>query len=278
MTFALPSDTTERLRREGFLLLPLPGPSLQAIDAAFDAARSFFAEPDSEKDACRLPLDCGYRPCGAEFSMSPDIPDALESFTISERTRGNGNALVVASGLSLHQRMFAAFTDIEILSERLICRIANDVGHDAPQLVAGSLRRWSRLQLNHAQPNETSNDFINEVHEDGHFLTIVKSTGAGLEVRLPSGEFVPLPVGTGEVLIMPGQIACLMTGGVIQPLYHRVRKVSDQPGRMALLFFADIAPEHCIPWKRTPENAGIDIAQRVLTNSSRFGVRDFPLQ
>ena len=279
MSIELPPDTTVRLRTQGFLQLVAQDAVLEAVQATFTAAREFFAASEEEKHGCVLPLDCGYRPYGAEYSVTADIPDALESFTVSDRARIHGVAMSSTRGHELYARMDAAFGLMEVLSEALAHQIASDVsGGTAGALCAGAFRRWSRLQLNFARPTATSNDFINELHEDGHFLTIVKSTGSGLEVRTPQGNFISPAVEPHEVLVMPGQIVSLMTAGEIKPLYHRVRKMRGQAERMALLFFADIVPQYCVPWKHSEAYAGIDIGARVLTNSSRFGLRDFPIE
>ncbi|WP_407185115.1 carbamoyltransferase N-terminal domain-containing protein [Bradyrhizobium centrosematis] len=45
---------------------------------------------------------------------------------------------------------------------------------------------------------------------------------------------------------------------------------------MSLLFFADLDPQLCKPWKITPANRDVDIASRVLGNAARFGMDRFP--
>ena len=271
------TDLVQQLRECGYATVALPAVCQQAIDATFEAGMQFFNAAASDKLACRLPLDCGYRAFGTEYSVSSSIPDALDSFTVSDRTRTSGEMLLVEVGRTLHRRMSLAFDMLEQVADQLVQKIARDAG--GPNVLpARILRRWSRLQLNRAQPLATQNHYVNELHEDGHFLTIAKSTGPGLEVKCPDGTFQSPTVAGGDGLIMPGQIAELMTGGKVRPLYHRVRKLGGQDNRMALLFFADITPEYCEPWIRSEVNADVDVAERVRSNSSRFGVRDFPVE
>jgi isopenicillin N synthase-like dioxygenase len=71
-------------------------------------------------------------------------------------------------------------------------------------------------------------------------------------------------------------ILSLLTGGEIRPLYHQVRSHSRSEHRLSLLFFADLDPRLCEPWKITPANRDIDIASRVLGNAERFGMDGFP--
>ncbi len=81
-----------------------------------------------------------------------------------------------------------------------------------------------------------------------------------------------------EVLVMPGEIVWLLSGGQIRPLHHRVRREPSCSERLALLFFGDINPRLCRPWVRADVNEGVDIGARVLTNAARFGLDGFPLE
>lgn len=88
-------------------------------------------------------------------------------------------------------------------------------------------------------------------------------------------DFVPIQTKSDEILVFPGEIAWLLSGGTIRPMYHRVRRDLQVNERLALLFFADLEPEACEPWRRTTANVGVDIAQRVRTNVLKFGLKGF---
>jgi hypothetical protein len=74
---------------------------------------------------------------------------------------------------------------------------------------------------------------------------------------------------------LPGQIASLLSGGMIQPLYHQVIANHNVSERIAYLFFGDIDPQACTPWVTTEQNAGVDIGARVRTSVNRFGLTGF---
>lgn len=78
--------------------------------------------------------------------------------------------------------------------------------------------------MNYARPRETTTAFINDVHEDGHLFTLTCATSLGLEVRTKSGTFSDLFATSKAPVILPGEIAYLLSGGRILPLYHRVRR------------------------------------------------------
>jgi isopenicillin N synthase-like dioxygenase len=75
-----------------------------------------------------------------------------------------------------------------------------------------------------------------------------------------------------ELLLMSGEILSLLSGGKIPPTYHRVRPIAKNTERLSLLFFGDIDPALCKPWIVNDTNANIDIGDRVLNNSTRFGL------
>jgi len=77
------------------------------------------------------------------------------------------------------------------------------------------------------------------------------------------------------MIVMAGEIAHLLTGGAVEPLYHCVRPARDVPERLALLYFADLDPSLCEPWVRNAFNRDAAIGERVLTNPTRFGLRGF---
>jgi len=135
------------------------------------------------------------------------------------------------------------------------------------------LHQWSCLQMNYARPSEVLAEFINEPHEDGHLITIGYATGPGLEIQTAQHGLQPLVPGQGQFVVMPGEIAYLLSGGLILPLYHCVKCDRTLPERMSLQFFADIDPRLCIPWCRNEVNANVDIGARVLTNARRFGLQ-----
>jgi isopenicillin N synthase-like dioxygenase len=279
MTVLLRKSASEQLAENGFLLASVSEEVRRSIDITFRCAKDFFSRSGTEKLESKLPYDCGYRPPGVEYSSSSDTPDAIESFTASIRTREKGRKLKSVRAFRLHERMIGVFKLLEPLAEILSVELARTVsGDDWSASMRGAFHRRSRLQINYALPTQSKLEFINELHEDGHLLTIACSTAPGLEVLLQEQTFA-CPYGMpGDVTVMPGNIAWLLSGGHVRPLHHRVRRMEDQRERMSLLFFADVDPSRCEPWIRNSVNAQVDIGACVLANNARFGISDFPLE
>jgi isopenicillin N synthase-like dioxygenase len=264
------------LDTDGYLRLSLNKVESDILVATFKAAYSFFNEPLDKKMTNSLPQDMGYRPIGIEYSQSPERPDLAESFAASMRAASAIEALPSHSGRVLYRRMLSTISVLDKIAETIIIEIANTLC-ESPigDKLRGGFRRWSRLQLNYSQPATTTSLLINDPHEDGDLLTIACADGPGLELKTPSGEFIPVTTALNEVLIIPGEIAWLLSGGRIRPLWHRVQRVPHCRERMALLFFGDIDPGLCAPWVNNSVNLGIDIGARVLTSVTRFGLAGF---
>jgi isopenicillin N synthase-like dioxygenase len=275
----IPVDAVERLKNDGFLLIPLTQPACKNVTATFDVAYTFFRAPLDEKNKNILPEELGYRPTGIEYSQSPDRPDPIESFTVDGRADATPADCKTAAARELYKRMLSTFDIFERIADTLTARLASALsGKSAGRALRGALRRWSCLQLNYSRPADADAPFINESHEDGHLLTVSCVNGPGLEIQTAGGDFMPMTTAPDEVLVMPGEILWLLSGGQIRPLYHRVRRVPGCGERLALLFFGDINPRLCRPWVHADVNEGVDIGARVFTNAARFGLGGFPLE
>jgi isopenicillin N synthase-like dioxygenase len=266
-------DSVERFLLEGRLLVSLPDGAHQTLAETFSAAYAFFRAPLNEKKSNRLPEDIGYRPMGIEYSQSPDRPDPVESFTAAIRTRKAVRSLPSPSARQLYKQMLPTIDILEHLAESLVVQLAKRiVGPSSSKKFVGAFRRWSCLQVNFARPADTETPFIHEMHEDGHLLTILSANRPGLEVSVANGKVLPISTTPDQVLVMPGEILWLLSGGKIRPLYHRVKRDSNCSDRLALLFFGDINPSLCEPWIENETNHGVDIGARVLSNALRFGL------
>ena len=217
----------------------------------------------------------GYRPYAAEYSKSPLNPDQVESFSVSAGMISGGD-LVSASARLLCESMLSCYAVLESIAEELVIELAKSLTKlEAGNLFRGELRYWSRLQLNYSKPKDVQVDFINESHEDGSLLTIAHTVQPGLELELSGENFCPVTNSATDVLVIPGEIAWLLSGGILRPIFHRVRPVPECSERMALLFFADINPKLCQPWISNETNRNVDIGSLVLKNPTRYGLQEW---
>src|ERR1700733_7765887 len=101
----VPEDGIGGFRTRGFLQLPIDRTAYEAVAATFETALPFFRTPVSQKVLNTLAEDGGYRPFGVEYSESSEIPDQMETFTASDRTRTSTGKLPSAKAQLLHDRM-----------------------------------------------------------------------------------------------------------------------------------------------------------------------------
>ncbi len=261
------------LQQDGFLRMAIPGKTQKALRLAFEVGRAFFQLPSHVKHQSLLSNDLGFRPFSAEYSRSSENLDQMESFSARETVPITG---LPAPGQLLYTRMQAVIRELEPIAEKITAQLAHSITAEptaAPP--PGAFRNWSFLQLNYSRPREVRPVFINELHEDGCLITIASNTGPGLEIRSPDGSFLPLEISSQQVIVMPGEILWLLSGGAIEPLFHRVRADRSSEERMSLLFFGDIDPRLCGPWVANAVNDGIDIGDRVLKNPTRYGLKEW---
>jgi isopenicillin N synthase-like dioxygenase len=268
-------DAASSLLRDGFALLQADQSIAGTLSSVFSSGYEFFRLPLEDKTRNTLPEDAGYRPFGAEYSKSSDSPDRIETFTASDRSRRLADALPALSARRLHNLMMQAADGIEPIAEALVASLAHTVRGQVTPIQRGALRRWSRVQLNYSQPMVSPNALINDEHEDGVLLTFAVSTGPGMELRDRSAAFVPIATSPSRVLVMPGEIAWLLSGGALQPQFHRVLADPACAEREALLYFVDLDPSQCTPWVANAINDGIDIGERVIRSAHRFGLKGF---
>ena len=267
------SQLTEFLSH-GHLLIKVNDSVWEMISATFAAGYAFFRNRPEDKLPNKLSQDGGYRPYGIEYSKSPDILDEIESFTATDRTRNEKPPNIEAR--VLHDHMLRTFDALRSIAEDLTIRLAEHLSKQPHRRNwQGAMRRWSRLQMSYARPTQTISPFITESHEDGVLMTLVCATSPGFEVQTSTNDYIPLTTAPGEVIAMAGEITWLLSGGVVKPVYHRVRPVGPYQERLSLIFLGDVHPRLCIPWITNEVNANVKIGERVLASAARFGLSPF---
>lgn len=243
------------------------------IGRMLDRAFTFFGRPLDEKLCAALPGDCGFRPLGVEYSQDGGGPDQIESYTVSGRPTEQSST---DPANELREAGALVFEHLARLAERITERLAATcTGDDRSWRYAGRCQRWSRLQMNFSRPAHAPTELLHETHEDGVLLTIGGATAPGLERQKPDGSFEPLATRTGELLVTPGVIAYLLSGGAVRPFHHRVVAHRPTSRRLAYLMFADLDPAVCSAWVTNQTNADIDIGAHVRRTMRRFGMDGF---
>ncbi|MGH6890954.1 MAG: 2OG-Fe(II) oxygenase family protein [Dongiaceae bacterium] len=263
-----------QLEQRGFLRIPIDGGLRDATDRCFTLANQFFAGTAADKQRYAIPAFVeGYRELGPEYSRVPERPDLTESFSAWNRNRARPEPEAWAAGCPLHGAL----------------RHASDLlGHLVPDLFAAMAEYWAPdwtpaapelrfydstyVQLNYYEPARHRRDLLQDPHEDGHLVTLVRTNAPGLEIEV-DGVFVPAEAAGDELLLMPGSLLSLMTGYRVKPLYHQVRNSRRTDPRSSLLYFVNPEIDQVLaPWIANETNAGIDIIERANAAPKQFGM------
>jgi isopenicillin N synthase-like dioxygenase len=278
--FQDPTELATALKDRGYLRLRSEPDVAAAVNKVLDEAAAFFSLPLALKNQNALGDLCeGYRGLGTEYSDVEERPDLHESFWVHAFNAEKGRAHF-DHGQPLYQSMLHVAAVLDRIIASLLVAMQRYYGvpnADEPQFATAF---GSHLQLNYYVPPRHTRDLLMDCHEDGLLFTIHQSNASGLEIRAADGSFVPVTTTPGELFVMPGDIAMLLSGGEIQPLYHRVRNVPDVQRRMSLMYFANPDASYARkikPWRETEVNRDVDIMRRVIENPLKFGLPSIPI-
>lgn len=258
------------LLNDGFAIVDVGSAFVKQISNIFSLGKEFFAQDKTAKVNNSFPRVIeGYLELGTEYSSDKARPDLCESFFVWPRNKELVSKFGWVEENKLHQAMSCSNGLYSALANGIFEGLKKEIAPAATSLEASEV---SYLQLNYYRSAKHDRDFLQDEHEDCHLITIVKGSSSGLEIKL-KGRFQPVALGENEVLVMPGSILTLMTGGMIPPLYHRVRNNRSLTDRQSLMFFVNpsLNKEHK-PWIENETNRSINIRQATIDRSSNFGL------
>ena len=261
---------SETLLRTGFALIRPDRAVRAGLDELFAEADAFFARDAADKAAFSQPdILEGYRGFGAEFSGSEDRPDLNETFSLAPANQSRPDIAAWRSVNRLHAAMARIAPYYCALADGVLRGVRDAVDAGGDLIVSED---FSYLQLNYYRPRSERRDLLQDAHEDGHLLTIVTSRQPGLEIEV-DGRFEAASLAPDELLVMPGSILTLMTGGRVAPLVHRVRNVPGLRRRASLMFFVNASVTRPIrAWAPAADGGWPDIRQATIASSRMFGL------
>jgi isopenicillin N synthase-like dioxygenase len=260
----------EELLARGHAKLKISRETRRQVDHTFATARAYFATPFPEKSSFALSQYVeGYREIGLEYSQVKERPDLTESFSLWNRNRAHTEAAGWMQSCSIHQELRRTIDDLSTYVAELFQTMADKW---APGTVGPRFQRASYIQVNYYEPAQHRRDILQDGHEDGHLITLVTSKTPGLEIQTENG-YVPVELDDDEMLIMPGSLLTLMTGGAIPPLFHQVKNSRRTDPRYSMMFFVNPEGNQVLePWIRNESNAGINVIDVANAMPLKFGL------
>ncbi len=226
------------------------------VDAAYAAARDFFALPTEAKEVYVLPKGAGgYTPFGTEHAKDSEAID-LKEFWHVHQDLAPDHALFATYGANVfpeevpHFRpaMLALYRDLEAAAQTLLEAIAVYLGlperHLADMVVDGR----SVLRIIHYPPRRDANApgaVRAAAHEDINLITLLPAaTEAGLELLDRNGSWHPVDGLEGELVVDAGDMLSRHVNLKIPSTTHRVvNPEADDLPRCSMPFFCHPRPD-----------------------------------
>lgn len=263
-----PSSTLfERLLTDGTCIVKLSPAEAGHLAEFYRESAVFFASDTAVKERYSVPNRVsGYRPHGYAHAGYPDQPDLNDSFLYWQRRRAH----------LPHQEEISSFLDAAEAFRAATVRIARDVIESMREFYKYEpelpFERASVLQVNSfAEP--TDRKLLQQRHEDAILLTVISTSAEGLE-GFYNGNVKAVTLEPDEVMVMPGSVMTMMTGGRIEPFYHQVRNYHHLDRKSIIYFVSPDADGAIEPFVRNEVNEGVDIRALVIDNPQTFGLSE----
>lgn len=260
----------QSLIERGYAVLEDDSNLLPLVHAAFSEGLRFFGQADvSKRDASVSKIIEGYLPMMSEFSVTEQRPDLCEGFAVWRRNSDDPDVKRWAPNTPLHVAMTATLPIYTGLANAIFEALRQKFNPHGDVLLDSEA---SYLQMNQYRPADHERDLLQDPHEDGHMLTVLRPTARGCEIRI-GGEFTHIEIPDNAVLLMPGSLLTIMTGGVIPPLFHRVRNDRSTAIRQSMMYFINPTMlAETYPWIENETNRGASIRTTAIQNSKNFGL------
>lgn len=239
-------------RHCGFMYLQNYGFTDSQVDQIFTQTRQFFALPlDVKKQVLRSPLtNCGYVPMQAE-RLNPQRPgDLKEAFNVGEQS------IWLADQPSFQQVVSGFYQDAMQVAFQLLQAFA--IALELPETFFVDRHGQNFfLRLLHYPPLNmpiADQQIRAGEHTDyGSVTLLLQDSAGGLEICTPQGDWLPVPVVPGAVLVNIGDAMQRWTNDVFRSTPHRVVNppgVEQERSRYSIALFCDPNPEveiACLP-------------------------------
>ena len=237
---ATAAELREALEGVGFFILVNHGVPRDLIERAFAEARRFHAQPYDAKMRLRMNAhNNGYMAMGRYAVWTSDVnandkPDLNEAFFV-RRERAPDDPMLRAdrrfAGPNVWPDDLPGFRDtvlayidrVDALARRFlpVCATALDLPPDS--FDSAFAESQFTFRLTHYPPASAApNQFGIAPHTDANFLTFLAQTDVpGLELRLPSGEWLDVPYVPDSYAVNAGDMMHRWTNGRFKSTPHR---------------------------------------------------------
>lgn len=228
----------------------------QDIDAAYEAAKDFFALPLEAKQKYVMPKGAGgYTPFGTEHAKDSEAIDLKEFWHVHQDVPPE-HPLFPAYGANVfpdevphfQPAMMRLYRDLEAAAQTLLEAIAVYLGLGERDLADMVVDGRSVLRIIHYPPLKEANvpsAVRAAAHEDINLITLLPAaTETGLELLDRDGSWHPVDGLEGEIVVDAGDMLSRHVNDIIPATTHRVvNPASEDVARYSMPFFCHPRPE-----------------------------------
>ncbi|MBL6077297.1 isopenicillin N synthase family oxygenase [Belnapia sp. T18] len=229
----------------GFLFIANHGVPWSLVDATFDAAARFHAQPLEAKMAVKLDDAMqGYLPYKSSTTRANGLvavrkPNENEAFFVNpERDPAQPANRWPEAMPDFREVTLRYFAALEALALRLLPVYARALDMPADYFTPLCDRSLSSLRLTHYPPVQYGSDEYGIApHTDSSFFTLLAQNPVpGLQIRTQAGEWISAPVIPQTFVVNTGDVLNRWTNGRFLSTPHRAFNTMDAP-RYAIPYF-----------------------------------------
>ncbi|WP_052214698.1 isopenicillin N synthase family oxygenase [Belnapia sp. F-4-1] len=238
----------------GFLFIANHGVPWSLVDATFDAAARFHAQPLEAKMAVKLDDAMqGYLPYKSSTTRANGLvavrkPNENEAFFVNpERDPARPANRWPEAMPDFREVTLRYFAALEALALRLLPLYARALDMPADYFTPLCQKSLSSLRLTHYPPVAYGSDEYGIApHTDSSFFTLLAQNPVpGLQIRTQAGEWISAPVIPQTFVVNTGDVLNRWTNGRFLSTPHRAFNTMDAP-RYAIPYFFHPDPETMI--------------------------------
>ena len=212
----------------------------------------------------------GFLPFGMERSSTTSRVDLCERFCFRQKYRLD-HAIHPFSLSATYAAALACEALLSSIAEHLMDAISNEF--DA--INSFDIRDSSYLQFCSYSPQyrRMDREFLQDRHEDGNLITLVKATSDGL-ILYPKGSPMELSMAEDEIIAFTGSLLSILSDGRIPTMDHAVRNPSPNTARSSLVYF--VLPDLRRAYRSFVHGKDIDLEP--IANELHRGFGNHPFQ
>lgn len=256
-------DPIISLITQGYAVVKLPQAAQQAVWLALDGISQMDAR--HRRDFSFPAETDGFLPKGGEHAKYTNNVDLCDRFCFWHRRRADHAAHAFAD-TPLYGAIGSSEAHLWALAQELVSGLWRFFHSDDKV----EIRDSSYVQLCMYENDYQISDrvYLQDRHEDGHLITLIKPTRDGL-VIYPDNVETPVRLADDEVIAITGSLITALSDGQILPMYHAVRNPMMALSRKSLVYFA--IPDLHRPYTTLLAKKTVHIAAMADESHQAFG-------